>query len=99
MSNGVDMSFGPTAVLEAQGIEILLITRPIQIFDLEQWRAFGIEPTEKSVIALKSMAHFRAAYSPIAAGIVICDGGALCSPNLADSPFKRVPRPIFPLDG
>jgi len=98
MMNGVAMSFGPTAVLRVEGIDILVVSVRCQIFDGEQFRAFGIEPEKKRVVALKSMDHFRADFTPIAGRIVTCDSGALCSPSYRNYPFTRVRRPIHPLD-
>ena len=78
MAGGLKGSWGPTAVIRVDGIEILVVSVPNQMLDLQQFRAFGINPTEKSVVALKSMQHFRAAFEPIAGEIIVCDSGALC---------------------
>ncbi|WP_300072115.1 M81 family metallopeptidase [uncultured Ruegeria sp.] len=95
---GLRRSWGPTAVLEVADIDVLIVSNATQMLDLEQFSAFGIDPLKKSVIALKSMQHFRAAFAPIAARVIICDSGALCTPDLARLPYRNVPRPIFPLD-
>jgi microcystin degradation protein MlrC len=50
------------------------------------------------VVALKSMQHFRAAFEPIAGKVIVCDSGALCTPDLTKLPYRRARRPIFPLD-
>jgi len=71
---------------------------PQQALDLQQFRAFGIDPAAKRVVALKSMQHFRAAFEPISGKVIVCDSGALCTPDLAKLPYRKVPRPIFPLD-
>jgi microcystin degradation protein MlrC len=92
------MSFGPTAVVRVEGIDILVVSVRCQIFDGEQFRAFGIAPEKKRVVVLKSMDHFRADFTPVAGRIVTCDSGALCSPNYRNYPFKWVRRPIHPLD-
>ena len=98
MAGGLKGSWGPTAVIRVDGIEILVVSVPNQMLDLQQFRAFGINPTEKSVVALKSMQHFRAAFEPIAGEIIVCDSGALCTPDLSKLPYANVSRPIFPLD-
>lgn len=95
---GLHRSWGPTAVLGVDGIDILIVTNATQMLDLAQFRTFGIDPAEKKIVALKSMQHFRAAFEPIASRIVVCDSGALCTPDLARLPYLNVPRPIFPLD-
>ena len=98
MIHGLSGSFGPSAVLRVGGIEILVVTIPRQILDLQQFRAFGIYPQNKQVVALKSMQHFRAAFEPIAGQVIVCDSGALCTPRYNRLPYRNVPRPIFPLD-
>ncbi len=98
MLHGLHGSFGPSAVIRVGGIEILVVTTPRQILDLQQFRAFGIDPQSKHVVALKSMQHFRAAFEPIAGQIIVCDSGALCTPRYGRLPYRNVPRPIFPLD-
>ncbi|SDK83468.1 Microcystin degradation protein MlrC, contains DUF1485 domain [Maridesulfovibrio ferrireducens] len=98
MIHGLRGSFGPSAVIRVGGIEILVVTIPGQILDLQQFKAFDIDPQHKKVIALKSMQHFRAAFEPIAGQIIICDSGALCTPRYDRLPYRNVPRPIFPLD-
>lgn len=95
---GLERSFGPTAVLEVGGIDILIVSIAHQILDLKQFETFGIHPTEKAVVALKSMQHFRAAFAPIAGRIIVCDSGALCTLNYASLDYRNVPRPMFPLD-
>ena len=98
MIDGLTGSFGPSAVLRVGGIEILVVTIARQMLDLQQIKAFGIEPEEKSVVALRSMQHFCAAFEPIAGQVIVCDCGALCTPRYDRLPYRNVPRPIFPLD-
>lgn len=95
---GVSHTFGPTAVLRVQGIDILIVTEGEQMLDRQQLIAFGIEPTQRAVLALKSMQHFRAAFEPIAGRVIVCDSGALATPQAHRRPYKRAIRPIFPLD-
>ena len=98
MIGGLPGAWGPTAVLRVGGVDVLVVTNSGQMLDLQQFRVFGIDPAAYQVVALKSQQHFRAAFSPIAARVIVCDSGALCSPDLRSLPFYRVPRPIFPLD-
>lgn len=98
MLGGLPFSFGATAVFRVAGIDILVTTGRGQMLDQQQFRAFGIDPTAKAVVALKSMQHFRAAFEPIAARVIVCDSGALSTPQAHLRPYRNVPRPIFPLD-
>ncbi|WP_024899884.1 M81 family metallopeptidase [Brucella rhizosphaerae] len=96
---GITHTFGPTAVFRSGGIDILVVSLPGQMLDLQQLRAFGVEPTRLSFLVLKSMQHFRAAFEPIAGKVVVCDSGALATPRAELRPYVRVKRPIWPLDG
>lgn len=95
---GLHRSYGPSAVLRVGEMEILIVTIAKQMLDLQQFKSFGILPERKSVIALKSMQHFRAAFEPIAGQVIVCDSGALCTLHYERLPYRNVPRPIFPLD-
>ncbi|KAB2855280.1 MAG: M81 family metallopeptidase, partial [Bauldia sp.] len=44
MVGGLRLGWGDTAVLRVGGIDILVVTEPSQMLDLQQFRAFGIDP-------------------------------------------------------
>ncbi len=98
MWKGLKMSMGPSAVLRSGGIDIVLATNRFQITDLEHFLSLGIEPRQKSVLALKSAQHFRAAYAPIARDILTVDSGALTTPDYRRFTYRKLRRPIWPLD-
>ena len=95
---GITHSFGPTAVFRVQSIDILVVTLPGQMLDLQQVRTFGIEPSGLRFLVVKSMQHFRAAYEPVAGRVIVCDTGALATPQAHLRPYTRVIRPVWPLD-
>lgn len=98
MWQGVHFSMGPCAVIRVDGIDIILSSLPTAVMDLEVFRSQGIEPAQKTTIGLKSRNHFRAAYEPIARKAVLVDAGGIASMRLAELPYKKIPRPIWPLD-
>jgi microcystin degradation protein MlrC len=98
MIGGLEHSFGPTAVIRVGGIDVLIVSVAAQMLDLQQFRSFAIDPQRKTVVALKSMQHFRADFEPIAEKVIVCDSGALCTPRYRLLEYHKVPRPIFPLD-
>jgi microcystin degradation protein MlrC len=90
---------GPCAVVEAEGVTILLTSRKIPPWDLGQFRSQRIEPTAYRVIGVKAAVGHRQAYDPIAkASHTVLTPGP-CSSRLSDFPYKRLRRPIYPLDG
>jgi hypothetical protein len=70
----------------------------LAVGDPEMLRFVGIDPTEEKIVVVKSTIHYRAAFEPIAREIVEVDAPGLSSSNLARFAFKRIRRPIFPLD-
>jgi len=47
---------------------------------------------------VKSAQHFHAAFAPIAAKIIYLDAPGALSTNYLQYPFKRMRRPMAPLD-
>ena len=99
MNAGVETAMGPTAVLRIGGIDVVTISNRIQTIDLQVFLSQGIDPTAKSVLVVKSVQHYRAAYAPIAREIVLVDSGGICSPDISRLKFTKLRRPIWPFDG
>jgi microcystin degradation protein MlrC len=99
MNAGVGTSMGPTAVLRIGGIDVVTISNRIQTIDLQVFLSQGIDPRTKSVVVVKSVQHFRAAYAPIAREVILVDSGGICSPDIGRLKFTKLRRPIWPLDG
>ena len=75
-----------------------LTTRKTPPFDLGQLRSQGIEPESLSVIGIKAAVGHRRAYDKIATASYTVDTPGPCSSDLTVFPFKKLRRPIFPLD-
>ena len=87
MHAGVEVNLGPTAVLMVGGVEVLVTSFPETPIDLNLFRAHGIEPTLKRVLALKGKGHFRAAFAPIAERIVLVEGPGITGSDLSRLTF------------
>ncbi|MGI9255288.1 MAG: M81 family metallopeptidase, partial [Thermomicrobiales bacterium] len=105
MMAGVQVDLGITAVLHVQTVkgdeppvEVLVTTRAETPIDLMVFRAHGIEPTRRRVLGLKGKGHFRAAFEPIARRVVLVEGPGITGSDLGRLDFRRLRRPIWPLD-
>lgn len=98
MWKGVTMNMGPTMVLDIDGIEVVVTSNRQQTTDRQAFLTNGIDPTTKDVIVVKSAHHFRAAFEPIAREVIVTDSGSLCSHNWSAFDFKKLRRPVWPLD-
>ena len=79
-------------------IHLAVMERPCRQWEPQLYRSLGLEPRDAQIVQVKSPAAFRAEYEPLAAGIMIIDAPGVCSPDLRSLPFRRVRRPLFPLD-
>ncbi|HEU5102924.1 MAG TPA: M81 family metallopeptidase [Roseiflexaceae bacterium] len=95
---GDTIQMGRTAWLRVRGVNVVLTERKTPPFDLAQLRGVGVIPERQKLIVVKSAVAYRAAYMPIAAGVVEMDTAGLCSANLARFPYRHLRRPIVPLD-
>ena len=98
MFAGLPGHLGSSVCLNVSGVDILIVSERLQVLDKNIFRTFNIEPADKSVVVVKSMQHFRAAFAPLARKIIVTDAGGLCTPNVANRIYKNIRRPIFPLD-
>ena len=96
---GVTFEMGPCAVVTAgQGITVLLTSRKTPPFDLAQLRSQGIIPENLSLIGVKAAVAHRRAYDRIAAASYTVTTPGPCTSDLTQLPYRRVRRPVFPLD-
>ena len=103
MYTGLKSQMGTTAVLATQSQgggegEIVITSLPHEPFDLVVFRSVGIEPTKKRYLMLKSRIHYRAGFKPIASHIVECQGEGVTNADLSVYQYKKLTRPIYPLD-
>jgi microcystin degradation protein MlrC len=98
MFTGLPGTCGRSVCLRVDGLDIMIVSERMQMLDKNIFRAVGIEPTDKAILAVKSMQHFKGAFGPIAARMIVTDAGGLSSPDLTRRPYTHLRRPVFPLD-
>ena len=98
MGRGTRESMGKTAVLDTGKVQIVVCSDHTEPFDLGCFRSVGIEPTEKRYLVLKSRIHYRAGFQAIASHEIPCNGVGVTSSDNSLFKFKKVRRPIYPLD-
>ena len=97
-NTGITTCMGRAVVLEVGQVQLLIAERSAMTVDPELFRSHGIDPTYCKIVVVKSPNGFRAAYEPLARQIFLVDTPGVSTANLRQLPFKRVPRPIYPLD-
>jgi microcystin degradation protein MlrC len=95
---GVEVSMGPSAVIEAGAIKLLVMSRPTYDWADDQYRAAGLEPAEAKFVGVKNMMNFRFGYGSVMKGCFVLDLPGPTPPDMRMLPFSRITRPVFPLD-
>lgn len=96
--SGTEYNMGASVVVRAGELTVLVTSRKTPPFDLGQLRSQGIEPTAFAFIGVKAAIAHKRAYDPIAGACHYVDTPGPCSGNLAALPWKKLHRPVWPLD-
>lgn len=94
--HAVDMG---RAVVFETGPVTLLITelRGVAGNEPSVWRAMGVEPEGYGMVVLKTASNFQF-FAPLASRLIRVDSPGPGQSDLASLPWRRLPRPIHPLE-
>lgn len=95
---GARVPLGRTATIRAGGVEVVLISTRAQAMGIDLFGNHGIDPRAKRLLVVKSNQHFYASFATIAGKVLYGDGDGSQPADVTKLPFKRVARPIWPLD-
>ncbi len=102
MYTGVTVQTGPTAVLDVAqnggSMRIIVVSRHHEPWDAGLFHSLGIDPAAARYLLLKSRIHYRAGMGRLARHTFTCDGDGVTTSDNARLPYRRVRRPIYPLD-
>lgn len=91
MERGMAVDLGPTCVLRAGALRIIVTSRKEAAVDPGFFALHGIELGATRILANKAKNHFRAAFADRCAAIVECDCPGPAALDLAALPFRHVP--------
>ncbi|MER9171162.1 M81 family metallopeptidase [Mesorhizobium australicum] len=98
MGQGMQVSVGPTARLQVQGIDIVVVSDRSQVMDPEIFLMHGILVSRYRIVGVKSTNHWRAGFAGLIKRDYLADSPGLMSQDLTRYSYKLIPRPIWPLD-
>jgi microcystin degradation protein MlrC len=88
---------GDCALVEANGIEILLCTLRNQAIGTDLFTGIGCDLQAKKIIVVKSSQHFQASFSKVARHVIYADAPGSVARDVNTLPYRKVRRPKWPL--
>jgi microcystin degradation protein MlrC len=88
---------GDCAVIEIEGIEVILNSLRSQAFERTVFSGVGIDPLAKDILVVKSTNHFHADFARIAAEIIYCEAGKPYPNDPRTNGYRKAPRNIWPI--
>ncbi len=98
MGGGALRDLGKMARLAVGNVDVLVGSERHQTIDTELFLLHGIDVARYRVVALKSQNHFLSGFEPIAGEIIRTDPPGWTPGNVATLDYRRIRRPIWPLD-
>ncbi|TGQ39432.1 M81 family metallopeptidase [Mesorhizobium sp. M00.F.Ca.ET.216.01.1.1] len=97
---GRRINVGTTALLDLDGVRVVVISIRTQCADPVFLEMMGIDIAKARSVVVKSRGHFRAGFDEFFTPdqVIEVDAPGLSSPVLSRFDFKYLPRPIFPID-
>jgi len=94
--SGGRSSFGESAWVSADGIDVVLVSKRQQTFAPDAFTGLGIGLADKRIVVVKSTQHFHAAFAPVAREIRYVAAPGAIPPDYANIPFTKRTRPFWP---
>ena len=98
MFAGLTGSMGTSAWLKIGGVNVAVVTAGEQPFDMAFSRTLGIDCTKMKYISVKSAAHFRAAFEPIAGSVHNIDAAGIHTHDFSKIGSRKRTRDSFPVE-
>ena len=90
-------ALGDCALVEAHGIQIVLITLRNQAMGMDMFTQLGCDLAAKKIIVVKSSQHFYASFSQVARHVIYAGAPGSVTLDLSTLPYRTVRRPKWPL--
>jgi microcystin degradation protein MlrC len=94
--SGGRASFGPSAWVSADGIDIVLVSKRQQTFAPDAFTGLGLTLRDKRMVIVKSTQHFHAAFAPIAGAIRYVSAPGAIPPEFEKIPYTKRTLPYWP---
>lgn len=95
--SGTPALLGDCALLEADGIEMVLVSLRNQALDTDLFTQLGCDLAGKKIIVVKSSQHFYASYSKLAGRVIYAGAPGAVTLDLDTLPYRKARLPKWPI--
>lgn len=96
--SGAKVPMGACALVEAQGVQIVLASLRTQAMGTDLFTGLGCDLASRRLIVVKSSQHFYAEFSKIASKVLYAQAPGTLTDDLRTLPYQNIKRPKWPLD-
>lgn len=94
---GTPVPLGDSVLVDAQGIDIVLISLRNQAMNIDLFTQLGCDLTQKHIVVVKSAQHFYASYSKVAKHVLYVGAPGSATPDWKSLVYKKIKLPKWPL--
>ncbi|MGB0866224.1 MAG: M81 family metallopeptidase [Granulosicoccaceae bacterium] len=87
---GAHMAMGPCALLQIEGVRVMVASENMQLADQAMLRHLNIEPVEEQILVLKSSVHFRNDFQAIAAEVLVAASPGPVHADLSRLDYRKI---------
>jgi microcystin degradation protein MlrC len=96
--NGLEFNYGPTAVLDVEGIKVVVTTECLTVNDPSFFALHGIDVDRLGILAMKAKNQFRSAFPSTFSEMIYVDIPGPAAYDYSGLPFRRVPAERLAFD-
>lgn len=97
MAEGTSVDCGDSALIEIDGLEIVLFSTRNQAMGTDMFTKLGCKLSSKQVVVVKSSQHFYAHFSKVASKVIYATAPGTVTLDLNTLDYKNIRRPKWPL--
>jgi microcystin degradation protein MlrC len=94
---GAMQPLGHCALVESNGVQIVLITVRSQAMDTDLFTQLGCDLATRKIVVVKSSQHFYASYAKVARHVIYAKAPGVVTSDLRSLPYRKIRRPKWPL--
>ena len=95
---GTRCYMGRTVLFDTGSAEIVVTEQTQEPWDLGVFACVGLDPARQRYLILKSRMYYRPVFAPLAGTIIECASAGVCSSDFSLFDYRKLRRPIYPLD-